>query len=71
MKTKDGRKITSVITVVICAAMMLTGCSTSKNEVETYKIQLGKKCTLDGNVFSYVWLHSVYGDQKVKGKYCK
>lgn len=56
--------------MIIFLVIMLSGCSTHKNDVETYKIQLGKKCSKDGKIYSYTWLHSVYGPQQVKKEYC-
>jgi len=55
---------------IVLLVFLLAGCSTPKNSVETYKIQLGKKCSKDGNIYSYAWLHSVYGPQQVKKEYC-
>jgi len=72
MEDKDAIKILGVITVFICMVLILSGCSVKpKDQVETYKIQLGKKCSKDGKIYSYVWLHSVYGEQITKEKYCK
>ena len=50
--------------------LVLISCTTSKDR-DTYKIQLGKKCTKEGTQYSYVWFHTVYGDQQVKSEYCK
>jgi len=55
--------------IAIILFVLLAACSTSKQS-DTYKIQLGKKCTQDGNIYSYVWLHTVYGKQLVKKEYC-
>jgi len=71
MKDKDLIKLLGVLAAFICMVLILSGCSVKpKNEVQTYKVQIGKKCTVDGNVFSFVWLHSVYGPQIVDKKYC-
>lgn len=72
MEDKDAIKVMSVLVVFICMILILSGCSVKpKDQVQTYKIQLGKKCTLDGDVYSYVWLHTVYGEDIVKEKYCR
>ena len=50
--------------------LVLISCAASKDR-ETYKIQLGKKCTLNGDVYSWVWFHTTQGKQLVKKEYCK
>ena len=50
--------------------LVLISCTTAKDR-DTYKIQFGKKCTKEGTQYSYVWFHTVYGDQQVKSEYCK
>lgn len=59
-------RILSIMLLVLVAA-----CSTPKDQVETYKIQFGKKCAADSGIYSYVWFHTVYGEQQVKKEYCK
>lgn len=72
MEDKDAIKVMSVLVVFICMILILSGCSVKpKDQVQTYKIQLGKKCTLEGDVYSYVWLHTVYGEDIVKEEYCR
>lgn len=56
--------------VSLLCMLVLISCTTSKDR-DTYKIQLGKKCTKEGTQYSYIWFHTVYGDQQVKSEYCK
>ena len=56
-------------TIAILALVMLSACSTSYND-DRYKMLLGKRCTHDGTKFSYVWFHTVYGDEQVKKEWC-
>jgi len=55
-------------TIAILALIMLSACSTNSDR---YKMLLGKRCTHDGTKFSYVWFHTVYGDEQVKKEWCR
>jgi len=56
---------------LVFALLFLVGCSYNPKQADTYKIYLGKRCTQDSNIYSYVWLHTVYGDDQVKKAWCK
>lgn len=55
---------------LISLMLLVGGNGYNPKTADTYKIQLGKKCTKEGNIKSYVWLHTVYGPQQVKKEYC-
>ena len=57
----------SLITLLI----FLVGCAYNPKESDTYKMYWGKRCTQDGKIYSYFWLHTVYGDDQVKKTWCK
>ena len=57
--------------ILLISLMLMFGGNYDAKTVDTYKIQLGKKCNKQGNISSYVWLHTVYGPQQVKKEYCK
>lgn len=59
-----------IAAAVMIGLLMLVGCANPKHD-NTYKPLLGKKCTQDGKVMSYFWMHTVYGDDIVKNKWCK
>lgn len=69
-KEKDMLKILSTIAIGVCMLLVLSACSTSYHERDHYKLLLGKKCSQDGTKFSYVWFHTVYGDDQVKKEWC-
>jgi len=56
--------------ISLLCMLVLISCAASKDR-ETYKIQLGKKCTLNGDVYSWVWFHTTQEKQLVKKEYCK
>jgi 3-deoxy-D-manno-octulosonic-acid transferase len=56
--------------ISLLCMLVLINCSTAKDK-DSYKIQFGKQCTKSGQQFSYVWFHTVYGEQQVKKEYCK
>lgn len=57
-------KITTILLIIF-----LYGCSNTFND-DRYKMLLGKRCTQDGTKFSYVWFHSIYGEEQVKKEWC-
>ena len=51
----------TAVAVGIIILIMLTGCTTKpKQDVETYKVLWGKRCTENGHQFSYLWFHTVF-----------
>jgi len=61
----------TAVAVGIIILIMLTGCTTKpKQDVETYKVLWGKRCTENGHQFSYLWFHTVYGSEQVKKEWC-
>ena len=61
----------TAVAVGIIILIMLTGCTTKpKQDVETYKVLWGKRCTEAGTQYSYVWIHTVYGPEQVKKEWC-
>jgi len=71
MKDNDLIKLLSTVVVFVCAAMILTGCATKKQDKTNYKISVGKKCSKDNTTFSYLWFIDVVGNEPVKKEYCK
>jgi len=66
---KKYRYIAVAISLIIF--VMLTACTTKpKQDVDTYKVLWGKRCTEAGTQFSYVWIHTVYGPEQVKKEWC-
>ena len=62
----------TAVAVGIIILIMLTGCTTKpKQDVETYKVLWGKRCTENGNQFSYVWIHTMYGPDQVRKEFCQ
>lgn len=57
-------KLTTILLIVF-----LYGCSSTYND-DRYKMLLGKRCTHDGTKFSYVWFHTIYGEDQVKKEWC-
>jgi len=57
--------------IIVVAFVLLVGCTTNTKEKEHYKIYWGKRCTEDGQKFSYVWLHTTQGPDQVKKEWCK
>ena len=64
----EGEKTMRAIAIILF--VFVTACSTSKQS-DTYKIQFGKQCTPDSTKFSYIWFHTVYGEQQVRKEWCK
>ena len=61
----------TAVAVGIIILIMLTGCTTKpKQDVNTYKVLWGKRCTKNGHQFSYLWFHTVYGSEQVKKEWC-
>jgi hypothetical protein len=56
--------------ISLLCMLVLISCAASKDR-ETYKIQLGKKCTKEGTQYSYIWFHTTIGKQQVKESYCR
>ena len=72
MKEKDHIKILSLIAVVICALMILSGCARPGHQKgDTYKIMLGVKCADNGTVQSPIWFHTTLGPKQVAKDNCE
>lgn len=59
------------IILIIFGAMILVSCANAPKQKENYKILWGKRCTESGNQYSYVWFHTVQGEETVKKEWCK
>jgi len=57
--------------IIALTALLLVGYANNPKEKDSYKILWGKRCTENGNQFSYVWIHTVYGPDQVKKEYCQ
>jgi uncharacterized lipoprotein NlpE involved in copper resistance len=61
-----------VAAAIMVLFLTLMGCTNKpKAEVQTYKPLIGKKCTQDSQIFSYFWLHTVYGPAIVRKEWCE
>ena len=65
----EGEKKMKAIAIILF--VIVTACSYNPKTADTYKILLGKKCTQDGKIYSYVWLHTVFGNPIVKKEWCR
>jgi len=57
--------------IIALTALLLVGCANNPKEKDSYKILWGKRCTENGNQFSYVWIHTVYGPDQVRKEFCQ
>ena len=71
-KEKDAIKIMSLITMVLCAIFVLTGCAKPGHQKgDTYKIMLGTKCAPGGTIQSPIWFHTTIGPKQVSEENCE
>lgn len=57
--------------IIALTTLILVSCANNPKEKDNYKILWGKRCTESGNQYSYVWFHSVYGEETVRKEWCR
>ena len=57
--------------ILIASLLLIVACAKNPAENEHYKVLWGKRCTESGNQYSYVWFHSVYGEETVRKEWCQ
>lgn len=57
--------------IAIASVFLLASCANGLKQKEKYKILFGKRCTENNQQYSYVWFHTVEGDETVRKEWCK